>query len=233
MESRLNEEISKAEVFRADYKTLRRERHTRGGGVFICVKNYITCAELWVDAVNEMKAVEVKGRTQKVTWEIVGIYTAPKKVMRVLEIFTWRTGYMGSTTKCSIVGGDLNLPHADLNGHAEKSRGTKVFLNRLLWENSYTQVANSSTRGDALLNVYLFRPGSLFTFFSNVQGISKHYGVLLEVGWGENCREHQVERLVPVHHTTNVPGLKCFLRGKFAPWESFCGSVKEILFPET
>jgi hypothetical protein len=47
-ESWLIEEISNVEVFRDDYKTFRRERNTRGGGVFICVKNYIACAELWV-----------------------------------------------------------------------------------------------------------------------------------------------------------------------------------------
>ena len=43
-------------VFRADYTTFRRERRIRGGGVFVCVKNYITCAELWVDEVYEMIA---------------------------------------------------------------------------------------------------------------------------------------------------------------------------------
>jgi len=89
------------------------------------------------------------------------------------------------------------------------------------------------SRGDVLLDVYLFQPGSLFTFFSNVQGINNHCRVLLEVGWGENCRDHQVERLVPVYHTTNVPGLKSFLRGKFASWGTFCALVNEILFPAT
>jgi hypothetical protein len=41
-ESWLNEEISNAEIFRFDYKTFRRDKNTRGGGVFICIKNYIT-----------------------------------------------------------------------------------------------------------------------------------------------------------------------------------------------
>jgi len=47
--------------------------------------------------------------------------------------------------KCSIIGGDLILPYADWNGHVEKSRGTQVFLNRLVWGNGYTQVVNSLT----------------------------------------------------------------------------------------
>ena len=39
---------------------------------------------------------------------------------------------MGSTTKFSIFGGDLNLLYANRNDHAEISRGTQVFLNRLV-----------------------------------------------------------------------------------------------------
>ena len=41
----------KEEYFRVDYTTFRRDRHSRGGGEFICVKNIITCAEIWVDEV--------------------------------------------------------------------------------------------------------------------------------------------------------------------------------------
>ena len=45
-ESWLSENISNAELFRADYTTFRRDRQTCRGGGFICIKNYITCAEL-------------------------------------------------------------------------------------------------------------------------------------------------------------------------------------------
>ena len=50
-ESWLSEEINNAEVFRNDYITFRRDRFSRGGGVFICVKNYIDCRVLWTDEV--------------------------------------------------------------------------------------------------------------------------------------------------------------------------------------
>jgi len=49
--------------------------------MFICVKNCITCADLWVDEIYEMIAVEVKVKDPKITWEIVGIYRAPNEVM--------------------------------------------------------------------------------------------------------------------------------------------------------
>jgi len=175
-----------------------------------------------------MIAVEAEGRDPKITWEIVGIYRAPNEDMRLFEKLVDRTGYMGRTTKRSIIAGDLNLPYADWNGHAEKSRGTQVFLSRLVWENGYTQVVNSSTGGGALLDVHLVRHKRAFTSCSNVQGISDHCGVLLEVEWGENCRQHQVETLVPVYHKTNIAGLQRFLRGKFASWASYGRWVEEI-----
>jgi len=40
-------------------------------------------------------AVEVKGKYQKIRWEIVGIYRAPNKEMLVLEKLADRTGYTG------------------------------------------------------------------------------------------------------------------------------------------
>jgi len=174
-----------------------------------------------------MIAVEVKGKDPKITWEIVGIYRAPNEDMRFFEKLTDWARLMG-TMKRSIIGGDLNLPYADWNGHAEKPRGTQVFLNRLVWENGYTHLVNSLTQGDALFDVYLVWPKSAFTSCCNVKGISDHYGVLLEVEWGENCCEHQVERLVSVYYKTNVTGLQIFLRDKIASCASNGNCMQEI-----
>ena len=87
-----------------------------------------------------MIAVELKGSDPKITWEIVGIYRAPNEDIGMLEKLADRTGYMRSNTKCRIIGSDLNLPCADWNGHEEKSRGTQLLLNRLVWESGYTQL---------------------------------------------------------------------------------------------
>jgi len=45
------------------------------------------------------------------------------------------------------LGGDLNLPYADCNGNAGGNIGTQA--HSLVWENGYSQVADSPTRGDA------------------------------------------------------------------------------------
>jgi hypothetical protein len=64
----------------------------------------------------------------------------------VIEKLAERTGFMGNTAKRSIIGGDLNLPYADRNGHAEVSRGPQTSLNTLVWESGYTQGVNGPTR---------------------------------------------------------------------------------------
>jgi hypothetical protein len=92
--------------------------------------------------------------------------------------------------KRTITASDLNLPYVDLNIHAEKSKGTQVILNIPVWENGYTQVVRSPTRGDTLLDVCLVRPESTFTSCSNVQGICDNCKVPMKVEWGENYRKH-------------------------------------------
>ena len=101
--------------------------------------------------------------------------------------------------KRSIIGSDLNLPYSDWNGNAVGNSRTQALINSLVWENGYGQVVDSPTRGDALLVVNLVRPESSFTSSSIVQGISDHYGVMLEVEWGKSGCETQVERVIPVY----------------------------------
>ena len=78
-ESWLSGEIKKAEVFRDDYITFRMDRCSRGGGVFICFKNYIDYRVLLTDEVLEMIAVEAKGGNPKFSWEVVGVLQSSKR----------------------------------------------------------------------------------------------------------------------------------------------------------
>jgi hypothetical protein len=110
----------------------------------------------------------------------------------------------------------------------ECTSGGQAFVNILIRKNGYTQVVDSPTRADALLDVYLLWPESLFTPCSIVQGISDHCGVLLEVEWEENYCRPQVERLVPVYYKANILGLQNFLWDKFAIWASGGRCVEEV-----
>jgi len=98
----------------------------------------------------------------------------------------------------------------------------------LVWEKGFTQLVDSPTRKDALLDVYLVRPESSFTASSIVPGISDHYGVILEIGWVENCCVPQIESLVPLYHKTDVLGIRTLLRDKFGKWANNGSCVEEI-----
>jgi hypothetical protein len=100
---------------------------------------------------------------------VVGVYRAPNEDMRAIDRAAARTGFTGNCTERSIIGGDLNLPYADWNGNAGGNTGTEALTNSLVWENSYSQVTDSPTRGDALLHVYLVRPESSVTASGTVQ----------------------------------------------------------------
>ena len=135
-ESWLHEEINNAELFRDDYITFRRDRCSRGGGVFICVKNHIVCRELWMDEDYEMIAIEIKSRNLKFTWEIAGIHGAPNEDMRVLERLAARTVCTSNSAKRSIIGGDLNFPQVDWNENAGGNNVTQALINSFVRENS-------------------------------------------------------------------------------------------------
>jgi hypothetical protein len=227
-ESWLREEIDSTEIFRTDFTTFRRDRHTRGGGVFICVKNNITCSELWVDDEFEILAVEVKGSDTRITWEIVSIYRAPHDDLRSIEKLAARTGLAGNLRKRSIIGGDLNLPQVDWKGVVEGTGATQAVINRLVGDNGYAQVVENPTRGDSLLDVYLVRPESALISCDTVQGISDHCGVLLEIEWGVKRPLTLEKRLVPAYQRTNILGLQVFLREKYPFWANNGSCVEDI-----
>ena len=120
------------------------------------------------------------------------------------------------------------MPQVEWNGKVEGNNVTQALINRLVWENGFSQVIESPTRGDAILDVYLVRPESSFTSSSIVQGISDHHGVILEIDWEEKFFEHQLERAIPVYNRTDVLGLQTYLRDRFAVWASNGSSVKQI-----
>ena len=59
-----------------------------------------------------------------------------------------------------------------------------------------------------------------------MQGVSDHYGVLLEVEWEGDCVPH-VERRIPIYHKTDVWSTN-FPSGKFAAWACYGSCVEEI-----
>ena len=145
----LNEEINDAEAFRGDYITFKRDRFSRGGGVFICPKNHIVCRQIWMDEDFEMMAVEVKSRNHKIIWVIVGLYRAPNEDTRFLERLVAHTHCTKNSAKCSINGGNRNLPHVDWNGNRDGNNLTNSGTSQKAAKGKWVQSGNreSNPRG--------------------------------------------------------------------------------------
>ena len=90
----------------------------------------------------------IKGSDPIWTWEILGIYSAPNEDIRIIEKLVVPTGFLGNSMKRSIIGGDLNFPQVNWKCIAEGASVVQAFLNKLVWDNGYTQVVGKPTRGD-------------------------------------------------------------------------------------
>jgi hypothetical protein len=145
-ESWLNEDVNNAEVFMGDYITIRRERCSRGGGVFICIKSNVEFKNTWAGDDFEIFAVEINSRGHRYNWEILGAYRATSDDSRVLERLIDRTEKTYNPNKYSIIGGELNLPRVDWKGKTESNNRTQSLVNRVIWDNGYSQVTKSPTR---------------------------------------------------------------------------------------
>ena len=177
-----------------------------------------------------MIAVEIKSGNHKFIWQVVGlpVHRAPNEDTRFSERLVARTRCTKNSAKRSVIGGDLNLPHVDWNGNTEGKNLTQALFNRLVWENGFSQVIKSPTRGDAILDVYLVRPENSYTSSSIVQRISDHHGVLLEIYWEENYTDPQPGRKIPIYNKTDILGLQTFLRDRFACWAINGSSIEQI-----
>jgi hypothetical protein len=87
--------------------------------VFICVKNNITCSELWVDEDFDMLAVEIEGSDPKYLLEVVGTNGVPNEDIRVIEKLVERIGFFKNCMKHSIIGVELNFLQVDWKGVTE------------------------------------------------------------------------------------------------------------------
>ena len=59
---------------------------------------------------------------------------------RVIEMLVARTGFLGNSTKRSIIRGDLNLSQVEWKGIAEEVSVAQAFINQLDWDMGYTQI---------------------------------------------------------------------------------------------
>lgn len=226
-ESWLSVDISNAEIFRGDYAVFRRDRGSRGGGVFICVKNCYKSLELWSDAECEMLAVEVQGRNVRDTWEIIGMYRAPGENTKILQKLVERTRVGTSGSRQVIIGGDLNIPQVKWDGEVTEGNGVQAIVNELVWTNNLVQVVKHPTRDNAVLDIFLARPEGFIVSCDVVPGISDHSAVCLKVKG--NYKSNSVEsKKIYLYRKADVMNLQKYLADNYSAWARIGGSVEEV-----
>ncbi len=184
-ESWLTEEIGSSEIFHSHYKILRRDRNSRGGGVFICVKEDINIRLDWVSREFEMMGIEII--TSGSVLEIIACYKPPSDGYDILDNIIQRTG--NENGHAIVIGGDLNIPSVNWEGTVSEGK-VQNLVNGLVWD-CFIQEVRTGTRQDAILDVYLIRPKELFISCEVVEGISDHKAVLLDLDQGRStiCSE--------------------------------------------
>ncbi len=95
---------------------LRRDRNSRGGGVFICVKEDIEIRLEWVSREFEMMGIEII--TSGTVLEIIACYRLPSDGYDILDDIIQRTG--NENDRPIVIGGDLNIPSANWWGSRER-----------------------------------------------------------------------------------------------------------------
>jgi hypothetical protein len=148
--------------------------------------------------------------------------------MSAVERLVVRTQLTRDAAKRSIRSEDLNLTSGGLEWRCGKISGFQAFVNKVVWDNGYTQVVRGLRRGNALLGIYILRPDNSLSSCNIVSGTSDHSSVLLEVEWDEIFRQPKMKRIVPLYHKTDVLGLQTFFRELFILWAGNGSCIEDI-----
>ncbi|KAJ4447453.1 hypothetical protein ANN_09460 [Periplaneta americana] len=127
-----------------------------------------------------------------------------------------------------VIAGDLNLPKINWNGISGTNSDAQTLVNELIWRKDFTQVVNGPTRDNALLDVYLLRPVSLFVNSESLHKISDYNSVLLEIFWENTVNPRSSPLSVWNFNKTNVHELQTFLRQKHDDFLRTEGNMENV-----
>ena len=225
-ESWLNEEISDNEVFGRDFTVHRRDRGSRGGGVFIAVKSALTNSRLWVDETYEM--ISVKVTCDKTNIQIVGIYRPPREDSKIIDKLEMYLRDQSNTKNCiTVIGGDLNMPKIKWDGTIVGDKGEQDLMTEFIHNNDLVQAVQEGTRQCTadkcnLLDIFLVNPQEAINYCDTVDGISDHKAVVLGIRVeGEQVDSNtRVQKLIKHYKKADVLGIRNHLSHSFNDWVS-------------
>ena len=180
-ESWLNDEIASTEIFSEEFEVYRRDRASKGGGVFICVTKRFSSSLIKKDNEFEIICVEVEDKVSRRKIQIIGAYRPPGEDLALVERLQEMTCREKDIGKSVIIAGDLNLPQVNWSGKEWTGGRVQHQINALVREGDFTQVVNNPTRINSILDVFLLKTPELLKACEILPGISDHDAVYLEL----------------------------------------------------
>ncbi len=184
-ESWLTPGHTNAEIFPPGYTTLRKDRPSHAGGVFLASKNDLIVTELHeLDEDIEIiwGKIQVKGARQTI---IGSFYCPPSATIDSLEKLDLTLSKLHSNHSNAniILGGDFNLPGIDWINNCVKLGSSKTnmsqYMLNLAADHSLTQMVSDPTHDKNILDLMLVSNPTKVTKTSTVPGLCKHDAILM------------------------------------------------------
>ena len=179
-ESWLNSDISNNSVFPTDkYNVIRRDRGSRGGGVFILTENSLNATHE-EDLETECEITWCKIHLQRQKQIYVGAYYRPNETdADSLQYLENSINKLRDTNSIILLGGDFNTPGWDWENNKPKAscRHHNIYekLNDIINDAGLQQVITKPTRLDNTLDLIITNIPSRISNVNTIPGISDHH----------------------------------------------------------
>lgn len=228
-ESWLDATILDRELFPLGYHCFRRDRESRGGGVFILVSSDLPCVRVVCDL--ECESVFCKLRADNGECFLIGSYYRPPGAS--CQQFAQLTTFL-ETVQCDhiILGGDFNLPGLDwgssnfLAGGATGGLYTAFF--EFMHENSLHQLVTDPSRNDDtgnVLDLLLCDAPNIISNICALPGISDHNVIVADATFRNVCVSKKAPRTVYAYNRANYAALNLALESYFPTFDTLADEL--------
>ncbi|CAG2240290.1 unnamed protein product [Mytilus edulis] len=199
--------IKSSEVFPENYVAYRNDRGYTRGGVFVLVQNDIVAVEKPELVTKcEIEWVKIQLKDQKEL--TIGSFYMPHRNMQDIKELDKSLDQISNKNTNFILTGDFNCPDIDwntmsINPNAQDKEIQKALM-EVLMSHSITQIHETPTRGENLLDIVLTTNPSLIKTSTNAPGISDHDMIITDCD-------------TKPHYQSKRPR-KCYIYSK-AKWE--------------
>lgn len=183
-ESWLSPDITNNEIFPLGYSIYRKDRSDHHGGVFFGCRDAYMCRNIDIQTTCEI--VSCKVDLQLGTLLIISVYRPPYNDLTYMEALcnTIESLILDHPNSIIWIAGDINLPNINWSDWSTHSNNYSVTLSNLFTEllisTGFSQLVDSPTRHNNILDIFATNRPSLVTKCEVVPGISDHEAVHVE-----------------------------------------------------